>query len=405
MRILYVATLVRGFEDLLRGELDAKGLPTFILPLKYLLEHDQFVDIILISNYTQPINIKVDWIQNENIIANINNDLTVLNKWKRKINFVKTIFQEWKAIYSALNTKNYDLVYCHGTAAILGNLAANMKGVPCGYRLYGTVHLYRDITKLGSFKAAIKNLTYYFIFKIKKNFLLITNDGSHGDAVYHYWKPRKAAYPLYFWENGVDIEPIENLENEGDVPEEPYLFTAGRIDRLKRQDMIIEMLHLLHKKQINIHLYLAGHVECKEYREEIENLVKMYGLESYVHFMGAIPRRYMKKMAYYSKAMILWSDIANNGNVFYEVFSTGTLIVAINDGSLDSFVTRNENIFLADNIKEAVEQIQTLINMPQMERNKMQDSAICQAAKTISTWEERISREIKLLEKYKSNSL
>lgn len=404
MKILYVATLVRGFEDLLRGELEAKGLPTFILPLKYLLEHGHSVDLILISNYTKPINIKVDWIQNENIIANINNDLTITNKWKKKINIAKTILEEWKTIQLALKRNHYDFVYCHGTAAILGNLAANMMGVRCGYRLYGTVHLYNDILKIGKFKAAVKNLTYYLIFKMKKDFLLITDDGSHGDVVYQYWKPRGTTYPLYFWRNGVDIESITELENEGDVPQEPFLFTAGRIDKLKRQDIIIKMLHLLHKKQIKIHLYLAGHVECKKYIEEIENLVKMYGLESYVHFMGAIPRRYMKKMAYYSKAMILWSDIANNGNVFYEVFSTGALIVAINDGSLDPFVTRDKNIFLADNIEEAVEDIQKLLNLSQLERSKMQRAAICQSVKTIPSWEKRVYREIKLLEKYGNNS-
>lgn len=400
MKILYVATLVRGFEDLLRGELEAKGLPTFILPLKYLLEHGHSVDMILISNFTQPINIKVDWIRNENIIANINNDLTVSNKWKKKINIVKTILDEWKTIHMALKKNQYDFVYCHGTAAVLGNLVANIMGTPCGYRLYGTVHLYKDILQIGSFKAAVKNLSYYLIFKMKKEFLLITDDGSNGNIVYQYWKPRRKIYPLYFWRNGVDIESITELENEGAVPQEPYLFTAGRIDKLKRQDKIIEMLYLLHKKQINIHLYLAGHAEGKIYIEKVKNLVKMYGLEPYVHFMGAIPRRYMKKMAYYSKAMILWSDIANNGNVFYEVFSTGALIVAINDGSLDPFVTRDKNIFLADNIEEAVEDIQKLLNISQSERCKMQNSAISQSVKTIPSWEKRIYKEIKLLEKY-----
>ncbi len=400
MKILYVATLVRGFEDLLRGELEAKGLPTFILPLKHMLEHGHSVDMILISNYTQPINIKVDWIRNENIIANINNDLTVSNKWKKKINIVKTILDEWRTIHLALKRNHYNFVYCHGTAAVLGNLVANIMGIPCGYRLYGTVHLYNDILNIGSFKAAIKNLSYYLIFKMKKEFLLITDDGSNGNIVYQYWKPRRKTYPFYFWRNGVDIESITELENEGAVPQEPYLFTAGRIDKLKRQDKIIEMLYLLHKKQINIHLYLAGHVEDKMYIEKVKNLVKTYGLEPYVHFMGAIPRRYMKKMAYYSKATVLWSDIANNGNVFYEVFSTGALIVAINDGSLDPFVTRDKNIFFADSIEEAVEDIQKLLNISQTERCKMQNSAISQSIKAIPSWEKRIYKEIKLLERY-----
>ena len=211
MKILYVATLVRGFEDLLRGELEAKGLPTFILPLKHMLEHGHSVDMILISNYTQPINIKVDWIRNENIIANINNDLTVSNKWKKKINIVKTILDEWRTIHLALKRNHYNFVYCHGTAAVLGNLVANIMGIPCGYRLYGTVHLYNDILNIGSFKAAIKNLSYYLIFKMKKEFLLITDDGSNGNIVYQYWKPRRKTYPFYFWRNGVDIESITEL--------------------------------------------------------------------------------------------------------------------------------------------------------------------------------------------------
>lgn len=402
MKILYVATLVRGFEDILEGKLEARGLPTFILPLKNLLQNGHDVDIILISDFNKKMDIKVDWIKEENIIANINNNLKVESKVEKGKNLVKTIFQEWREIDKALKLKKYDLVYCHGTAAVIGNIVANIRKVPCAYRVYGTINMYDEIKKKGKYRAAICNFTYFLIFKLRKKFMLVTDDGSRGDVVYDIWKPkrRKHQYPFYFWVNGVDIENINELEASGKIPKERYLFTAGRIDPIKRQNEIIDILYMLHKQNIKIHLYLAGHIESKSYGVALEKLVHDYDLTEYVHFMGAISREYMKKLAYYSQATVLWSDIANNGNIFYEIFSTGALIVGIDDGSLNRFSTKNENIYLAKDKKEAVYYIEKLLDMPEDKKEKMRNLAVAQAKNTLTDWNSRISKEIQLLEKY-----
>lgn len=398
MKILYVTPLVLGIEDILRGDLDAKGLPSMVLPLKKLLTDGHKVDVIFVSNYKGSYNIHDKTLKKMRIIANINNDLTISKGLKKIVRLCQSGIEEFSTVSKAIRDNSYDVIFCHGTAAVVGNIVANRKHIPCVYRIYGTVGLYHECIKNKGIKAILKNPIYYLIFKLKKYCMIGTDEGSHTDRVYQMWKPRRNPYPFYHWLNGVDIQSIDELRKKFyEIPTEPYLFMAGRVTDVKNQAYAVKMLYGLKKKGISIDLYFAGHID-ETYRIRLEEMIEKYGLRDKVHFMGPIPGEYLKVMGYNAKACIICDDYCQNGNVFYEIYSTGGIVVSIDDGSLDRFVEKGKSVFLAKNISDAVECLKKAIDMSDEERNRMRRLAIKRSQEILSTWETRVEKEIHILE-------
>lgn len=399
MKILYIAPLVSGFQDILEGKQESKGLPSFIFPLKKLLEDKNQVDIVLISNFKEPIDIKVEWIKNENIIANINNDFATTKGLIRYYLKFKSLFEVWNVINNALKNGGYDFVYCHGTAAYIGNILANRYKVRCGYRIYGVVDVAHDIRKIGLLKTILKYPVYYKIFRRKKEFLLITDDGTDGDYVFKQFNS-KETFPMYYLVNGVDksFEYVrqQHLLEECNCIGEKFIFHAGRVVSLKRQDRVINVLNELHINGDKLHLLLAGHLSDQPYYEKLRHMIKTYGLDAYVHFLGAIERTSMQSLSHDAVATILLSDISNQGNVFFECAFAGATIITYPEESLKKYVKDKENGFFVEDEKQAADIVVELLNgkyTPERIQERIKESV----NDKLKSWDERVQTEIDLI--------
>lgn len=395
MKILYITPLVAGFEDILRGKMESRGLPSFIFPLQELIRKGHMVDIILISNYKDPINIKVEWIKSKNIIANINNDLVDGNKAVRIVNKIKSLLELSKTINKLLKEKRYDFVYCHGKAGLLGNLYANKYKVRCGYRIYGTIGLARNIREKGIINTAISYPVYFAIFNIKKDFMIITDDGTEGDFVYDKLALEKK-FKLFFWLNGIE-KTISYSKCEISPPEGKYLFHAARICRVKAQHKNIELLYRLHKKGVYIKLYFAGHIEDDGYKKELDLLIQNCNLNEYVVFCGDINRADLENLATKSVAVPLFADF-NQGNVFLECMMAGSIIVTFYEKMMGRFILDGENGFFVKDIDDAAEKIKILCEMPEEKIVGIKLKAKNWMEQKLLSWDERVGKEIKLIE-------
>ena len=398
-KILYVAPLVAGFQDILEGSLESKGLPSFILPLKKIQELEGYkVEIVLISNFNKPYNIQVDWISNDNIVGNINNDLATNNIIMKILRKVKSSVQVIRLLLKLTRENKYEVIYCHGKAAVWGNVISIIRKIPCAYRVYGTVWLYDDLQKYGKFITSLKNPIYTMIFKLPKKYLMITDDGSQGDKVYKSMKPKLSKYPFHFLINGVDHQQIDRIDASAIPKDTQYIFHAGRIDQIKRQDRNIKILKELRERGYNIKLFLAGHFDINsEYYKALNEKIQEYNLQEYIYFLGAIEREQLKAYAYYSICTLLMGDVSNTGNVFYEVFSTGGIVVGLDGAGLRIFINNNENGFLVDDNEAAVCTIEKLINADDEYLKSIRYKAIETSKKNLSNWDERVEKEIELL--------
>lgn len=399
MKILYVAPLVAGFQDILEGKKESKGLPSFIYPLKKLLQDDNQVDIILISNYKRNINIKVNWINNDNILANINNDFAGAVGLKRFFFKIKSLIDLSMTICKALKHGHYDFVYCHGTAAYIGNVLANFYNVRCGYRIYGVINLAHDIKKMGRLHSIIRHPIYYGIFRERKEFIMITDDGTYGDEVFKIYNP-KASFPIYYLVNGVDknfeYRSTKNVLDRNGVDAERYIFHAGRIARIKRQDRIIEVIHMLDRSGNKMHLLFAGHISDNAFYDELINKVKKYGLEEFVHFLGPIERPMMQSLSHDALATVLLGDCSNQGNVFFECAFAKSLIITYPEKSLKKYIVHNQSGFFVKDEKDAKEHIVNIINK-KYDTKKIRIMLKENVDSKLQSWTERCKYEVDLI--------
>lgn len=399
MKILYVTGMAGPIKDILSGkkEDEITNSPGFFHPWYKLVKRGHRVDFVLASNFNQEPDIRVDWFSADNIYANIY-DPYLEAPWygrlfRRVKRFIKLIYYTNKS----LTENSYDFVYCKAFyEGLAGNIVANIHGVPCGMRSMGTM-LYHDFQRHGVIRTAIKRPAEFLTFKLKKEFFIMTDDGTKGDLVYEKWKPRKKKYDYYFWKTGVATKEIGTIESRVELPKHEYIFFAARFDHWKRHDRILKILYNLHCRKLYVHLYFAGGIQSQSYYREIKELVHKYDLADYVHFLGPVKQDDLKLYAYHAVANPLMYDISNLGNVFFEIFSVGSVVIGLNDGSLNDYLIHEENGFVVNNESEASVIVEKLLRNKEITHRIRENAASCARRKFLSL-DARFDMEVDLIE-------
>lgn len=399
VKVLYVAGMPSPVITILTGksEGDITHAPGFFYPWYKLVEKGHQVDFVVTSNFNGKSHVVVDWFSDRNIYANIYDPLSDSPWYLRSIRRVKRFIKLAYYTDKAIRENDYDFVYCWAYyEGFVGNLVANFRGVPCGMRSMGTL-LNHEFEKYGVLLTALRRPIEYLSFKMKKNFFIMTNDGSKGDVVYKKWVGVNKKYDFYFWKTGIKFKGIEELVSAVSLPKHKYLFFAARFEGSKRHDRILKILNILHSREINIHLYFAGSIASDRYYKEINNLIKSYGLVNYVHFLGPIRQDDLKLFAYNAVANPLMYNGTSLGNVFFETFMVGSLIIGLNDGSLSDYVVNNKNGFIVNDELEASIVVEKLIK-DRSSGQKLRENAILCAKNKFLTIDERFDMEVELIE-------
>ncbi|MFT5258923.1 MAG: glycosyltransferase involved in cell wall biosynthesis [Saprospiraceae bacterium] len=400
MKILYVTGMCAPIKDIFTGktENEITHLAQFFHPWHKLVKKGHQVDFVVASNFNGNQNIKVDWFREDNIYVNIYDPYSEAT-WYRRVfrrikRFIKLIYYTNKAISENDYDFVYGLAYYEGLA---GNIVANIRGVPCGMRSMGTM-IYYDFEKYGTFWTAIKRPVEFLVFKLKKEFFIMTDDGTKGDFVYEKWKPKREKYDFHFWKTGIDFKAVEEIQSQVMIPEHDYLFFAARFDRWKRHDRILKILHILHLRNNRIHLYFSGNITIKSCHDEVKHLVGEYGLDDYVHFLGPIKQDDVKVYSYNAVANPLMYDCSNLGNIFFEIFSTGSVVIGLNDGTLNDYLENEKNGFIVDDEDEASVIVERLLK-DKILKEKIRKQAISNAKEKVLSIDDRFDKEVDLIEK------
>lgn len=395
MKILYITTCWTGLKSMVfDGEIEAKGMPAFIKPLKELSDRGNQIDMYIIHTLKDKpnLNITADWMKKIKIVGLKYYNHSIIKR-------VLSIHSMNKEVSIILKNTKYDFIYAHGTAPGTLYRVIKKSKIPYGHRLYGTF-LYDEIIKRGYKKAICRHYIEYLIFKREKDFLLVTDDASNGDKVYSLVNPKEAPYQFEFWINGADKMPNDVTDNQWIKKEnEEFLFYLARISRWKKQDRAIRLIKILNDRGTKLKLYIAGQIFEKDYYHELLNLARELGVEKQIVFTGAINREMINSFSKRAVAALSFYDLGNRGNVFYEYLAAGAVIISLDDGSLDDFIVNGENGFLLKNIEDAYEIIEKLQNDEEFSL-QVRMNAINTFNIKLRTWEERVDDEIRLIEKY-----
>lgn len=398
MKILYVTGLPIPLKDLLTGkkEDEITGLPGFYYPWKYLVKRGHKVDFVFISNFKEKYNIVVDWFNEKNILANI----YAPYKEYRFMRFVRQIFRLIQLFYytlKAVKAKKYDFIYCKSYEGFAGQLVSKIYKIPSGIRLFGDfTFCYNDIKKFGNFKAIMKHPLEYLSFKVGANFLLSTDDGSNCDDLFKIWGNKKTKF--YFWKTGIDLNLPKDEKINIKLPEK-FLYYPARYVDWKRQDRALKILKLLFDKNIkNLYLIFTGNLTSVEHYNNLHKIAEEYGIENNVIFEKEVSQNQMRLISQKSLANILVADHSNLGNVFYEILSSGSVIISFKNRGVDDLIVDGYNGFLMEDEEGFAENIKKIID-GKIDIKKIKENARKTALERFLSLEERFLKEVELIEK------
>jgi glycosyltransferase involved in cell wall biosynthesis len=403
LKILCICCLWESFREVLyEGNHKPNGMTGSYRVLKGLIEYGHKVDYIFYSYFSvdkkRVLNIASDFV-------NINSikDIIYFGKLRSFLKFfsyLKGAFLLRRSINRILKKEKYDFVFGQGPTADVVAGIVRKYNIPYGSRRFGD-HFYNLIRKKGYIYACLSHPFEYYSYKVKKSFMIGTNDGSGlYKSLKLILKNKVPPYDFYHLINGVDkLENYVIADQDLKKKKLPYLLYVARITQWKKQELAIEIVRLLKEKGINIKLYLAGQKDISsKYYDKLLKIIEYYKVVEQVKYLGVISHDQVYRMAASATACLSLYDICNLGNVFLEYLAAGGVIISRNDGSLDDLIIDGENGFLVDSMEQAAEIVMRLINEPDL-YSKIKINAINTANKKILSWKDRVDFEIKLIEK------
>ena len=387
MKILYVTPLWSGLKPFfLNGNMKATGMPAFYNVFNSFLI-DPYVERIFVLLFIKKKHEKLN-IPSEYSKKIVVYPIYVNSRFHVYTGILKSIIL---GIRTAKNEK-IEFVYGHGPIAFIASIIGYLSKTRHYRRIYGTF-LYDKVKK--NQPIFFTDLFEYLSFKLKCNGLIITNDGTHGDKVFHYISNRNTK--LHFLLNGINKKPSFSTLSSLKMDEKYFTYIA-RIDEWKRQDLLLEALYITKQKGVSIpHTYLIGPIYDENYNIKLTNLIKKFSLNKDVTIMGAIETDKISTLL--KKSVISFSlyDYSNLGNVFLEGLSVGALICAINiENSLDIFPA---NIFLNIDSPNPKLISELIVNVLQgnIDINGFRNRAFDYAQKNLLSVKERVDVERDIL--------
>lgn len=305
-----------------------------------------------------------------------------------------SLLKSYRFLSRIIRQGSYDFLYGHGAMGAFGCGVARWHGLRAGLRIYG-VHKYADeIQRLPKWKFACKYPLQYYAFQGKKEFLVVTNDGSRGNCLQERICSGPAPYQFRFLRNGYDFED-ESVKNN--LSKSPFLFCPGRIAPKKRQHLCIEMLSYLHRAgHKEIRLVLAGHTSDQSYLEYLYQLAGELRVLNSVEYAGIYDKEQMLSAFRNCLGVLSFQKVSNFSNVCIEALAAGAVVVASDDGSLDELVVDGKSVILAKDSKIAAQRFACFVDGTR-NLSEIGEEAKSAVRQKLRSWDDRVAEEVELI--------
>jgi glycosyltransferase involved in cell wall biosynthesis len=292
---------------------------------------------------------------------------------------------------------SFDVVYGHlAYGAAAGFLLGRLLGIRNATRQYGSLlhgqygpSRWRILR--GNTKAALP-------FLLPADHWIITQDGTRADRVARLFGTEETK--LHIWFNGFDQESGD-CDDEGSIrwplPDgAKSLLWLGRLQGWKRPDRAINLLQGVLQMRPDTHLVFVG---SGDWVPKLESAASELGLSGHIHFMGAVPHKHV--WSYYRRCDLFLSllDYSNLSNTVIEAMASGCCVVALNEGDTGLLVRDGQTGFLLDkkSLETAPALVSRLLDDDRLRKN-VGSQAQTFVQRHLPSWDERIAKEITLLE-------
>lgn len=412
MKILIVSPIFDGLSTLILGKDKPVGMPPVYKLQKELVSRGHTVvmigppsDASLYKDVGENKIIQKDGIT-YHLLRPAGSFLPIQNKGLilQKFSNLLDIIYYFSEIRKAVKKERPDVIYSAFQMGMIGNYFAKKYNIPSILRAYGTF-LGSDVRpgNIYHWTYKLRNITAWLAFKSHYSFLIMTNDGTKGDVV-----ARAFGVPsdkLKFWLNGVKKNPIQLSDDEkfklretlGFTTNHKIILTVSRLADWKRVDRVIKAAPEIYSQNKDVRFLIVG--DGPE-RDNLQKLARNLSVEHIVKFTGFVPHETVEQYMQIGDIFVSAYDVSNLGNPILEAMINGKAIVSIDDGSLDGIIQHKTNGILLNQPKvekELVENIIELLANDQL-RSTIGKNAKAFADQHLETWDQRILREIELIE-------
>lgn len=252
----------------------------------------------------------------------------------------------------------------------------------------------------------VSYLFLYMAFSLKSDMYILTNDGTEADKVaLSFGIPQEK---IYFLKNGINKEwstyPINsNLKKQFAPNEEKILLSVSRLANWKQVDWIINVFAKLLKIDTNVRLIIVGEGPEKKYLKQLSIDLK---IDDYVSFVGSQLQANIFNYMNMADVFVSMNALSSLSNPVFEAMICGLPVIALNRGTTSELIKNGENGILIDD--EQLGELPRIINNL-LENNEERKRIAENGRKTIleqwPSWEERVKKEIDLIENLVDNKV
>lgn len=401
MNLLIVTNLWTGIKPFfLEGHERFHGLPSFSIPFLKILNTPEFEKIYIA--------LFVDLTRHSGKL-----EINLPSRYKDRLAVSVFYFRRYRDVVLKLplllpkigreaKLNDVSVIFGHG---MIGGAVAGLVSTIFGFknvrRVYG---IHPSLLSKGKLQLLLSNPLEFLTFTLPCEALIVTNDGSGADRLFHRLNGGASRVKEFFFLlNGVykDIEKRmrkpENIEN---LPER-YISYVARFETWKGHLRFLEVLSVLKARGVEIPGVFVGQVYNRDYYNEVLRKIETLGLSGNVYVIPGLPWDETMYILANSTVSCLLYDF-NLSNVFLESLALGVPVVALNTNrSLDPipddvFVKLPEAV--SDDAEKIADAIEELLKNTE-KRQFLSHSAKEFVINNLKDWDERAEFEISLLKK------
>lgn len=299
--------------------------------------------------------------------------------YRKVMDLIKLIF----ILKNTIKKWKPDILYTTSYYSIIGSLVARMYKIPQISRFYGTFLTQLFHLQIQTFSFLPKLIAEALSFKLSKDGLVITDDGTQGDEVCR--KLKIDISKVLFIRNGIDKSMIRKIKMNNNkktirdainLNSEDFVITnVSRLSAWKRVDLVIQsfnelIISLPQKIADKFKLLIVGDGTQREF---LKKLAYALPCRKQIIFLGNRSHEETLKIMFASDLLTFFYEVSNVGNTLLEALALGKIVVARNTGDTKNFIRNGFNGFIVskdpDNIKrEFINIIHLLIHNPELAR-------------------------------------
>ena len=404
MRVLLITRFFSGLhESILEGRWEPRGAPAIYKVIDALRDNGHDLHLVLTARGVGRSDITSDRVIP---IDGFENPITILageHSFPGRIDKKRTLLSEARHAYIGLKTARGlrpDLIYCDRSNVTAARICARSGRWPVFLRVLGvTPDMWRALDSDRPYDVFLRNN-----YKGRFAHVLCTDEGSGGRD----WlaKALRAETPRSIWLNGVDDPSGSRLHPSvaGAVGDRVLVLFLGRLETLKRADEFVEaFLRLTPEVKKRAVAVVVGGGDRKE--ALVERVTKEGDADSFI-FAGEVSHEQVDGFHQAADIYVSLNRMGNLSNANLEALRAGSCVVLpkplagspVDRSTMrllgDSVEWVDQGPDLVQNLTEAI----TRLSVDAVTRHQKAAAARTMASTVFEPWNERIEREVRLLE-------